>query len=69
MLEKFRKEQLYIGEVQEVENEQVLAEQLCIYFANMCKKDGSDYSVNSINRFLQEISKIQNIVILFVLRV
>ncbi|CAB4493812.1 unnamed protein product [Rhizophagus irregularis] len=47
---KFRKEQLYIGQIQEVENEQVLIEQLCSYFANMSKKDGSDYSVNSIRK-------------------
>ncbi|CAB4421146.1 unnamed protein product [Rhizophagus irregularis] len=68
LLEKFRKEQLYIGQIQEVENEQVLIEQLCSYFTNMSKKDGSDYSVNSvrasfaaINRFLQDNSKIKSI--------
>ena len=68
LLEKFRREQLYIGQIQEVENEQVLSEQLCTYFANMSKKDGSDYSVNSvracfaaINRFLQDHSKIKSI--------
>ncbi|RGB36861.1 hypothetical protein C1646_757642 [Rhizophagus diaphanus] len=69
LLEKFQKEpQLYIGQIQEVENEQVLIEQLCSYFANMSKKDGSDYSVNSvrasfaaINRFLQDNSKIKSI--------
>ena len=59
---------MYIGQIQEVENEQVLSEQLCTYFANMSKKDGSDYSVNSvracfaaINRFLQDHSKIKSI--------
>ncbi|CAB5361713.1 unnamed protein product [Rhizophagus irregularis] len=68
LLEKFRKEQLYIGQIQEVENEQVLIEKLCSYFANMSKKDGSDYSVNSvrasfaaINCFLQDNSKIKSI--------
>jgi len=68
LLEKFRNEQLYIGKVQELENEQDLIEQLCSYFADMKKKDGSAYSVNSvrasfaaINRFLQENSKIKAI--------
>ncbi|CAB5394802.1 unnamed protein product [Rhizophagus irregularis] len=68
LLEKFRDEQLYIGKIQEVESEQDLIEQLCSFFANMKKKDGADYSVNSIraslaavNRFLQEKSRIKNI--------
>ncbi|POG59499.1 hypothetical protein GLOIN_2v1789073 [Rhizophagus irregularis DAOM 181602=DAOM 197198] len=52
----------------EVENEQVLIKQLCFYFANMSKKDGSDYSVNSVRAsfaaiicFLQDNSKIKSI--------
>lgn len=51
-----------------MESEQDLIEQLCSFFANMKKKDGADYSVNSIraslaavNRVLQEKSRIKNI--------
>ncbi|CAB5172739.1 unnamed protein product [Rhizophagus irregularis] len=68
LLEKFRDEQLYIEKIQKVESEQDLIEQLCSFFANMKKKDGADYSVNSIraslaavNHFFQEKSRIKNI--------